>query len=175
MPLPAATRRSPDGILCEAPLYVVLKHPSRWRSDPWRFVFGRWVLDGCWVLGGRPLGVGWPLGVGCWVAVGCWVLQGGDDEVSRPDALQGVSRRSLEAPLTLASRSVGVHLSGVGCWVLGVGCWVLGGRWVLGARQGRPRGSKSTTRSLRRRLDIWPEGPGRGHHNGIVVVAIGAL
>jgi hypothetical protein len=51
----------------------------------------------------------------------------------------------------------------------------LGGRWVLGARQGRPRGSKSTTRSLRRRLDIWPEGPGRGHHNGIVVVAIGAL
>ena len=65
MPLPAATRRSPDGILCEAPLYVVLKHPSRWRSDPWRFVFGRWVLDGCWVLGGRPLGVGWPLGVGC--------------------------------------------------------------------------------------------------------------
>ena len=57
MPLPAATRRSPDGILCEAPLYVVLKHPSRWRSDPWRFVFGRWVLDGCWVLGGR-----WVLG-----------------------------------------------------------------------------------------------------------------
>ena len=69
MPLPAATRRSPDGILCEAPLYVVLKHPSRWRSDPWRFVFGRWVLDGCWVSGGRPLGVG------CWVA-GRWVLGG---------------------------------------------------------------------------------------------------
>ena len=119
MPLPAATRRSPDGILCEAPLYVVLKHPSRWRSDPWRFVFGRWVLDGCWVLGGRPLGVGWPLGVGC------WVLQGGDDEASRLDALQSVSRRSVEAPLTSASRSVAVHL-------LGVGCWVLGGRWALG-------------------------------------------
>ena len=73
---------------------------------------------------GWVLGVGWPA-VGCCVAVGCWVLQGGDDEVSRPDALQGVSRRSLEPPITLASRSVGVHLSGVGCWVLG-------GRWVLG-------------------------------------------
>ncbi len=82
MPLPAATTRSPDGIPCEAPLYVVPKHPSRWRSDPWRFVSGRWVLDGCWmgvgcwvagrwvlegfwVLGGRALGVGWALGVGC--------------------------------------------------------------------------------------------------------------
>ena len=29
----------------------VLKHPSRWRSDPWRFVFGRWVVA-------RALGVG---------------------------------------------------------------------------------------------------------------------
>lgn len=68
MPLPAATTRSPDGILREAPLYVVLKHPSRWRSDPWRFVFGRWVVAralgvGRWVCGrvapgalGRALG-----------------------------------------------------------------------------------------------------------------------
>ncbi len=72
MPLPAATTRSPDGILCEAPLYVVLKHPSRWRSDPRRFIFG--ALGGrqgvgCWALGvrqGRPGGVGcWVLGVGC--------------------------------------------------------------------------------------------------------------
>ena len=44
MALPAATTRSPDGILCEGPPYVVLKHPSRWRSDPWRFIFGRWVV-----------------------------------------------------------------------------------------------------------------------------------
>ena len=57
IPLPAATTRSPDGIPCEAPLYVVLNQPSRRRSDPWRFVLGRWVLDGCWVLGGR-----WVLG-----------------------------------------------------------------------------------------------------------------
>ena len=51
MALPAATTRSPDGILCEGPPYVVLKHPSRWRSDPWRFIFGRWVVA-------RALGVG---------------------------------------------------------------------------------------------------------------------
>ena len=131
IPLPAATTRSPDGIPCEAPLYVVLNQPSRRRSDPWRFVLGRWVLDGCWVLGGRPLGVG------CWVAVGCWVLQGGDDEVSRRDTLRGASRRSLEAPLTLASRSVGVHFLGVGCWVLGVG-WPLG----VGCAAGSPPGGQ---------------------------------
>ena len=131
IPLPAATTRSPDGIPCEAPLYVVLNQPSRRRSDPWRFVLGRWVLDGCWVLGGRPLGVG------CWVAVGCWVLQGGDDEVSRRDTLLGASRRSLEAPLTLASRSVGVHFLGVGCWVLGVG-WPLG----VGCAAGSPPGGQ---------------------------------
>ena len=136
IPLPAATTRSPDGIPCEAPLYVVLKQPSRWRSDPWRFVLGRWVL------GGRPLGVGWVLGVGwpavgCWVGVGCWVLQGGDDEVSRRDTLRGVSRRSLEAPLTLASRSVGVHFLGVGCWALGVG-WPLG----VGCAAGSPPGGQ---------------------------------
>ena len=119
MPPPAATTRSPDAGSCETPLYIALKHPSRWRSDPGRFVFG------CWVLGvGRVLGVGWPA-VGCWVGVGCWVLQGGDDEVSRADALQGVSGRSLQAPLTLASRSVGDHPLGVGCW-MPVGCWVRG-------------------------------------------------
>ena len=32
--LGAATTRSPDVILCEGPLYVVLKHASRWRRDP---------------------------------------------------------------------------------------------------------------------------------------------
>ena len=101
MPLPAATTRSPDGILCQAPLYVVLKHPSRWRSDPWRLIFGRWV----------------------------------------------VAR------------------------ALGVGRWVM----ALGARQGRPRGVRSTTRSLCRGFNGWLRGPGRGHHSGIVVVAIGSL
>ena len=69
MPLPAATTRSPGGTcqglsaggskndrtLCEAPLYVLLKHPSRRRSDPWGFVLGRWVAA-------RALGA---LGVGC--------------------------------------------------------------------------------------------------------------
>ena len=30
----ATTTRSPDGILCKASIYVVLKHPSRWRRDP---------------------------------------------------------------------------------------------------------------------------------------------
>jgi hypothetical protein len=65
MPPPAATTRSPDGMLCEAPLYVVLKRPSRWRSDPWRFAFGRWVLDGCWVAGRWVLGGRWVSGVGC--------------------------------------------------------------------------------------------------------------
>ena len=67
MALPAATTRSPDGILCEGPPYVVLKHPSRWRSDPWRFVFGRWVVAralgvGRWVCGRVAPGA---LGVGC--------------------------------------------------------------------------------------------------------------
>jgi hypothetical protein len=77
-------------------------------------------LDGCWV------------GVGCWVAVGCWVLQGGDNEVSRRDTLQGVSRRGSGASLASASRSVGAHFLGVGCWVLGVGCWMAVGCWVRG-------------------------------------------
>jgi len=48
------------------------------------------------------------------------VLWGGDDEVSGQGTLQGVSRRRSEAPLTLASRSVGVRF------------WVLGRRWVRG-------------------------------------------
>jgi hypothetical protein len=42
--------------------------------------------------------------------------------------LQSVSRHRPEAPLKLASRSVGVHF-----WALGVGRWALGvGRWVRG-------------------------------------------
>ena len=46
----ATTTRSPDGILCRAPLHVVLKYPSSWRRDPWGFIF--WALGvGCWVLG----------------------------------------------------------------------------------------------------------------------------
>ena len=42
MPLPAATTRSPDGILCRASLDVALKHSSSWRRDPWGFIF--WAL-----------------------------------------------------------------------------------------------------------------------------------
>jgi hypothetical protein len=139
MALPAATTRSPDGILCEGPPYVVLKYPSRWRSDPWRFIFGRWVV-------GRALGV-----VGRWVFFGRWVLQGGDDEVSRRDTLQVASRHYPQASLKFWSRSVGVyfyHFLGVGC--LGVGCWALGvGRWVfLGVGW-----SRAATRSLYRDFD----------------------
>ena len=52
MPLPAATTRSSGGILCEGPPLVLLKHPSRRRSDPWGFILGRWVaaraLGGLW-------------------------------------------------------------------------------------------------------------------------------
>ena len=77
------------------------------------------------------------------------MLWGGDDEVSGQGTLQGVSRRRSEAPLTLASRSVGVNFWVLGWalgWVLG---WALG--WALGARQGRPRGvgccRAATTRS----------------------------
>ena len=111
MPLPAATTRSPGGTLCEAPLYVLLKHPSRRRSDPWGFVLGRWVAA-------RALGA---LGVGCaagsprgrWVLR--WVFQGGDDEVHRPDTLRGVSGRSPEAPPAPASRLAEAHF-----WALGV-------------------------------------------------------
>ena len=78
MPLPAATTRSPDGILCQAPLYVVLKHPSRWRSDPWRLIFGRWVVA-------RALGVGrWALGYGVGCAAGSPPGGPVDDEVTLP-------------------------------------------------------------------------------------------
>ena len=156
MPLPAATTRSPGGTLCEAPLYVLLKHPSRRRSDPWGFVLGRWVAA-------RALGA---LGVGCaagsprgrWVLR--WVFQGGDDEVHRPDTLRGVSGRSPEAPPAPASRLAEAHFWALGVWALGVwalggwalGVWALGvwalGVWELGARQGRPRGVGSTTRPL---------------------------
>ena len=132
MPLPAATTRSPGGTLCEAPLYVLLKHPSRRRSDPWGFVLGRWVAA-------RALGA---LGVGCaagsprgrWVLR--WVFQGGDDEVHRPDTLRGVSGRSPEAPPAPASRLAEAHFWALGVWALGVwalGVWALGvGRWVRG-------------------------------------------
>ena len=115
MPLPAATTRSPGGTLCEAPLYVLLKHPSRRRSDPWGFVLGRWVAA-------RALGA---LGVGCaagsprgrWVLR--WVFQGGDDEVHRPDTLRGVSGRSPEAPPAPASRLAEAHFWALGVWALG--------------------------------------------------------
>ena len=144
MPLPAATTRSPGGTLCEAPLYVLLKHPSRRRSDPWGFVLGRWVAA-------RALGA---LGVGCaagsprgrWVLR--WVFQGGDDEVHRPDTLRGVSGRSPEAPPAPASRLAEAHFWALGVWALGVwalGVWALGvGRWVRGrvapGGSGRRRG-----------------------------------
>ena len=134
MPLPAATTRSPGGTLCEAPLYVLLKHPSRRRSDPWGFVLGRWVAA-------RALGA---LGVGCaagsprgrWVLR--WVFQGGDDEVYRPDTLRGVSRRGSEAPIASASR-----LAEARFWALD-GRWVLG-RWVflgVGCAAGSPPGGQ---------------------------------
>ena len=51
--LGAATTRYPDGILCEGPPYVVLKHPSRWRRDPWGFNFCHFLGVGCWALGAR--------------------------------------------------------------------------------------------------------------------------
>ena len=113
MPLPAATTRSPDGIPCEAPLYVVLKRPSRWRSDPWRFVLGRWVLDGCWVLGGR-----WVLGVGRWVLY------------------RAATRRSPDGILCRASLDVVLkHPSSWrrDPWGFIFGRWVFG-RWVFGSR-----------------------------------------
>jgi hypothetical protein len=132
MPLPAAaTTRSPDGILCEAPLYVVLKHPSRWRSDPWRFLFGRWVLDGCWVLGGRPLGVGcwvagrWVLGVGWPLGVGC------SRAATTRSADWMLCKASLDGVLKHPSRwrrdpqGIIFQVLGVGCWMR-VGCWVRG-------------------------------------------------
>jgi len=81
----AATRRSPDGILCRASLDVVLKHPSSWRRDPWGFIFGRWVF-GRWVLG-----------------VGCWALgarQGHPRGSSRRRGhFTGTSIARLEAPI----------------------------------------------------------------------------
>jgi len=61
--------------------------------------------------------------------VGC--SGGGDDEVSGRDTSRGASVRCPEAPLTLTSRSVGVHsFHFFGRWVV----------WALGGRQGRPRG-----------------------------------
>jgi len=144
MPLPAATTRSPDGILCEAPLYVVLKHPSRWRSDPRRFIFG--ALGGrqgvgCWALGVRQ---GRPGGVGCWVlGVGRWVLYRAATRRS-PDGI--LCRASLDVVLKHPSswrRDPWGFIFGrwvFGRWVLGVGCW------ALGARQGHPRGSSRRRR-----------------------------
>jgi hypothetical protein len=134
MPLPAATTRSSGGILCEGPPLVLLKHPSRRRSDPWGFISGRWVAA-------RALGV---FGVGCaagsprgrWVLR--WVFQGGDDEVYRPDTLRGVSRRGSEAPIASASR-----LAEARFWALD-GRWVLG-RWVflgVGCAAGSPPGGQ---------------------------------
>ena len=87
--------------------------------DPKGFGLWRWALGvglgvGRWVAPHRPV-------IGRWVR---WVLQGDDDEVSGRDTLRGVSVHRSEAPLTSASRSVGVHFLGVGSlgrWVLGVG------------------------------------------------------
>ena len=168
MPLPAATTRSPDGILCEAPLYVVLKHPSRWRSDPRRFIFG--ALGGrqgvgCWALGVRQ---GRPGGVGCWVlGVGRWVLY------------RAATRRSPDGILCRASLDVVLkHPSSWrrDPWGFIFGRWVFG-RWVLGVgcAAGSPPGVESTTRSLYRDFDSTLGSPDRGHLDGIVAVAIGAL
>ena len=55
--------------------------------------------------------------------------------------MQGVSRRRPEAPLKLASRSVGVHFWALGVWALGVGRWVLGvGCLGVGCAAGSPPG-----------------------------------
>ena len=137
MPLPAATTRS--GVL-----EVYERRPRGLSTltelrglDPKGFGLWRWVLDR-WIP--RALGVGPPgrwvrgrvtpgaLGVG---PPGRWVLWGDDDEVSGRDTSRGASVRCPEAPLTLTSRSVGVHsFHFFGRWVV----------WALGGRQGRPRG-----------------------------------
>jgi hypothetical protein len=109
---------------------------------------------------------GHPGGVGC-SNIGRWVLWGDDDEVSGRDTLRGVSVRCPGAPLTLASRSVGVRF--FGRWVLGVGCW------ALGARQGHPRGVGSATRPLCGDFGSPFGSPDRALHDGMVGVAISAL
>ena len=58
-----------------------------------------------------------------------------------------------------------------GRWVLGVGRWVLG----VGCAAGSPPGVESTTRSLYRDFDGPFRSPDRGHHDGIVAVAVSAL
>ncbi|KAL0283478.1 UNVERIFIED_CONTAM: hypothetical protein Sradi_7226800 [Sesamum radiatum] len=139
MPLPAATTRSPGGTLCEAPLYVLLKHPSRRRSDPWGFVWGvGWPL-GRWVLWALGCGQGRPGGVGC--CVGC----------SRAATTRSTGRILCEASLDVArgtpapaSRLAEGSFLGVGCLGVGFGRWVLG----VGCAAGSPPGVGSTTRPL---------------------------
>ena len=115
--LGAATTRSPDGIPCEGPLYVVPKHPSRWRRDPWGFNFSffrRWVA--------RALG---RVGVGC--AAGPPPGSQVDDEVTLPGLRYPVrkprssisrrySRRRYRCPvgLAIAERWVARALGPVG-------------------------------------------------------------
>ena len=50
----------------------------------------------------------------------------------------------------------------------------VGGRWVLGVRRWMPLPA-ATTRSLYRDFDSPFGSPDRGHHDGIVAVAVSAL
>lgn len=155
MPLPAATTRS--GVL-----EVYERRPRGLRTltelrglDPKGFGLWRWVLDR-WIP--RALGVGPPgrwvrgrvtpgaLGVG---PPGRWVLWGDDDEVSGRDTLRGVSVRRSEAPLTLASRSVGVRVF-----------------WALGARALDPQGVGSPGRWVGGRVTPGTPYRRRGHFTG---------
>jgi hypothetical protein len=162
------------GVLREASPYVVLKHPSRWRRDPWRLFF--------WALGAAE-GVGC-LGVGCAAGPppGRWVFGGsatrslyrdfdGPSESSdraHHDGIVGVAVRCTVG-LVIAER-----------WVFGR--WVL---WALGARQGHPRGvgcwalgglfgPRATTRSLYGDFNTMFGSPDRALHDAMVAAAVAA-
>ena len=123
------------------------------------------------------------LGVGCaagsprgrWVlGVGRWVLYRAATTRS-PDGI--LCRASLDVVLKHPSswrRDPWGFIFGrwvFGRWVLGVGRWVLG----VGCAAGSPPGVESTTRSLYRDFDGPFGSPDRGHHDGIVAVAVSAL
>ena len=117
---------------------------------------------------GRPLALGArqgrPGGVGCCVGY------------SRAATTRSAGRILCEASLNVVpkhpsrrrrdwQRLVPGRWMGVGC--LGVGCF-----WALGARQGHPRGVRSTTRPLCETLDSGHEGPYREDCNGTTAVSV---
>ena len=117
---------------------------------------------------GRPLALGArqgrPGGVGCCVGY------------SRAATTRSAGRILCEASLNVVpkhpsrrrrdwQRLVPGRWMGVGC--LGVGCF-----WALGARQGHPRGVRSTTRPLCETLDSGHEGPYREDCNGTTAVSM---